>query len=404
MSMKVITDKQMVEEVLSRGTQEVIERAHLRERMLSGERLRIKFGIDPTSPHLHLGHTVPLRKLRQFQDLGHQAVLIIGDATAMIGDPTGRSETRKHLTKTEIDKNKKTYIKQAGKVIDIKKTEVRHNGEWFHKMSAADFLGLTSLVTVQQVMQREDFRKRVDDPEHPLSAIELTYPVMQGYDSVMVKADVEIGGADQLLNLHMGRRIQGKFGMLEQDLLTVPLIEGTDGERKMSKSFGNTIEIEDEPEDMYGKLMSIPDSLIVKYFVMLTSVPLSEIEDLKTQMARGINPRDVKARLAGEIVRAFHGEGAAAKAAARFDQTFRVHEIPKDTPVLATTAAKVNVIDALVEAKLAPSRGEARRLIDGGGIKVDGHVIEGYDVELFPTEQGVLIQKGKRFFVRVVKK
>src|SRR3989338_10022785 len=234
---KVNVDPRAVDEILSRGTVEIILKDHLRERMLSGEVLRVKFGIDPTSPHMHLGHTVPLRKLRQFQDLGHQAVLIIGDFTAMIGDPTGRSEERNRLSKKEVRKNQKTYLKQAGKILDLKKLEVRHNGEWFFKMPSQEFFELSSMVTIQQIMQREDFRKRVDDPDHPLSTIEILYPVMQGYDSVMVKADVEIGGVDQTLNLHMGRRIQRRSGIPEQDIVTVPIIEGTDGERKMSKSF-----------------------------------------------------------------------------------------------------------------------------------------------------------------------
>lgn len=229
---KVSTDKAKIEELLTRGVVEVIEQDHLRKQLLAGKKLRVKFGIDPTSPHMHLGHTVPLLKLREFQDLGHQAVLIIGDATAMIGDPSGRTETRQKLTKEEVQKNKKTYLEQAAKVLDMEHVEVHHNGEWFFPMSAKDFLELTSLVTVQQVLQREDFKKRVDDSEHPLSAIELSYPIMQGYDSVQVKADVEVGGQDQLLNLLMGRRLQRKFDQPEQDVLTVELIEGTDGVRK----------------------------------------------------------------------------------------------------------------------------------------------------------------------------
>ncbi len=347
---KVNTDLAAINEVLTRGVVDCIEIEHLRKVMLAGKRLRVKFGIDPTSPHMHLGHTVPLRKLRQFQDLGHQAVLIIGDATAMIGDPTGRSETRKRLSRKEIDANKKTYVEQAAKILDIKKTEIKHNGKWFDKMSAAEFLGLTSLVTVQQVLQREDFKKRIDDPEHPLSAIELTYPVMQGYDSVMVKADLEIGGHDQLLNVLMGRRIQRKFDLPEQDVLTVPLVAGTDGDRKMSKSFGNAIFLEAEPQDMFGQVMSIPDSHILPYFTLLTNISLDEIEGMKLQMSAGTNPRDLKLRLAKEIVNIFHGEKASQKAHDLFVALIQNKEIPSEMPEHRVAQGKtlIDILDLLI--------------------------------------------------------
>ena len=401
--MKMNTDPKKIEELLDRGVENLIPtREKLAERLASGDVLRIKFGIDPTSPHMHLGHTVPLRKLRQFQDLGHQAVLIIGDATAMIGDPTGRSETRNRITKEDVKKNQKTYLKQAGKVLDLKRLEVHHNGEWFNKMSMKDTLELTSLVTVQQVLQREDFRKRVDDPENPLSVLEILYPVMQGYDSVMIKADIEIGGTDQLLNLHMGRRLQRRYKMSEQGILTVPLIEGTDGVRKMSKSFGNAIALQDEPEDMYGKLMSIPDAMIGKYFQLLSDLPIEEIEAVMAQMNAGGNPRDAKARLAWELTRLYHGAKAADAAREAFASLFSKGEEPEDMMILEKNGI-ATVIDLLVESKLAASRGDARRLIDGGGIKLAGKVIKS-DESVEPTKEGVVIQKGKRHFVRVVKK
>ncbi len=399
---KVITDEKLIDEVLSRGVVDLIVRDHLKKRMMAGECLRIKFGIDPTSPHLHLGHTVPLRKLRQFQDLGHQAVLIIGDATAKIGDPTGRSEARKMLTDKEIKVNKKSYVKQASKILDIDRVEVRHNSEWFGKMNATEFLGLCSLVSVQQIMQREDFRARVNDPDHPLKAIELTYPVMQGYDSVMVKADVEIGGVDQLLNLHMGRRYQGKFGQMEQDILTVALIEGTDGERKMSKSFGNAIALQDEPSEMYGKIMTIPDSLIIKYFELITAIPSEEIAGMKIALEQGINPRELKVRLAMAIVTMFHSAKAAEAAAKGFDAQFRDHQVPTDLPVLSTGKGKMGIIDVLVESGLVASRGEARRQIEQGGVKVDGEVVTDINLKVVGSKDGVLVQKGKRFFVKLV--
>jgi tyrosyl-tRNA synthetase len=402
MKKSVVTDKERVDEVLGRGVAEIIDQEHLRRRMLAGEKLRIKFGIDPTSPYLHLGHTVPLRKLRQLQDLGHQAVLIIGDATAMIGDPTGRSEARKQLTKKEVAQNAKTYLKQAGKILDLKKLEVRHNGGWFFPMSAADWLGLTSLVTLQQVLQREDFKKRVDDPVNPLSVLEINYPLMQGYDSVQVKADLEIGGVDQKLNLLMGRRMQRRHEQPEQDIMTVPLIEGTDGERKMSKSFGNAILLTATPEDMYALVMSITDNVISRYFELLTDVPLAEIKKMEAGMKRGDNPRDIKAKLAFQITKTYHDEKKARAAAESFDRQFKKKELPEEIQEFSIVKES-NVVEVLVNSGLAASKSEARRLIDGGGIKVDGHAIEGYDVMVYPSEKAIIIQKGKRHFRRIVK-
>lgn len=395
---KVNCDPKVVDEVLSRGVEEVIVKENLRKRMLSGEVLRIKLGIDPTSPYLHLGHTVPLRKLRQFQDLGHQAILIIGDATAEIGDPSGRTEARQKLSRKKIAENKKTYLEQAAKILDTKKLEVHHNSEWFFPMSAAEFFSLTSLVTVQQVLQREDFRNRVDDPEHPLTTMEILYPVMQGYDSVMVKADVEIGGVDQKLNVLFGRRMQRRFNMSEQDILLMPLLIGTDGEKKMSKSFDNAIFLESASDEKFGKIMSIPDDLIVNYFTLLTPLTLEEI----TVIIKGNpNPRDQKARLAFEIVKAFHSEGAAIEAQANFDKIFKEKELPEEIREFKL-AGPMNIVDLLVKAKLAPSKSEARRLIDGGGVKVSGKVVTSHDMAVSPTAGGTVIQKGKRGFVRAV--
>jgi len=393
---KVSTDKAKIEEILSRGVVEVIEAAHLRKRMLAGEKLRIKFGIDPTSPHIHLGHTVPLLKLRAFQELGHQAVLIIGDATAMIGDPSGRSEERQQLSKEEVAKNKKTYLEQAAKVLDMEKVEVHHNGEWFFPMSAKDFLELTSLVTVQQVLQREDFKKRVDDPDHPLSALEISYPIMQGYDSVQIKADVEIGGQDQLLNLLMGRRLQRKLGQSEQDVLTVELIEGTDGARKMSKSFGNAIALEDKPNEMFGRVMSITDELIVRYFELLTPMSLEQVSDIEKQLQKDTNPRDLKIQLAKIIVSQYYDESAAEKAEEHFVNTFSKKEIPDDIPELAPK--KNNIVEVLVESGLCSSKSDVRRTIDGGGVRINDEKVEAYETEV---KTGDVVQKGKRHFVKI---
>jgi tyrosyl-tRNA synthetase len=400
--MKIDTDPKKIEELLTRGVQEVIEQKHLEKRLQSGEPLRIKFGIDPTSPHMHLGHTVPLRKLRQFQDAGHQAVLIIGDATAMIGDPSGRIEARKNLSRKEIDENKKTYIDQAGKILNLETLEIRHNGEWFHSMSAADYLSLTSLVTVQQILQREDFSARLNDSENPLNALEIAYPVMQGYDSVMVKADVELGGYDQKLNLLMGRRLQRKFGQEEQDIMTVPLLLGTDGERKMSKSFGNSISLQDSKEEMYAKTMSIPDTLLINYFTLLTDVSIEEIRQISQTLIREeVNPRDIKARLAWEIVRSLYSSKDADLARGKFEDLFQKHEVPQDIPEHKIDSA-MPIVDVLVGSGIAKSKSDARRLIEGGGVKLDGKVIEDLELIVKPIKDGVLIQKGKRHFVRVI--
>ncbi len=387
---------------MTRGVDTIIGIDHLRERMLKGEKLRIKFGIDPTSPHMHLGHTVPLRKLRQFQNLGHQAVLIIGDATAMIGDPTGRSEERKQITKEQININKATYIEQASKIIDIKSTEIHHNGEWFFPMTGQEFLGLISLVTFQQVMQRDDFKKRIDDPEHPLSVIEITYPIMQGYDSVMIKSDVEIGGADQLLNLHMGRRLQRKFDQIEQDLLTVPLIEGTDGVRKMSKSFGNAIPLESTAEDKFGLVMSIDDSVIIRYYTLLTDCSLLEIEAEEQKLKNGENPRNIKANLGWHLVRMYHGIEAADSARSAFDSRFRDGDIPEDIKEFSPISPLMTIVDVMVATELAPSKGEARRLIEQGGVKIGGVVINDPTMVVYPRKDEIIIQKGKRFFVKLL--
>jgi tyrosyl-tRNA synthetase len=396
--MKVSIDEEKIEELLTRGVSETIVAEHLREQLLSGKQLRIKFGIDPTSPHMHLGHTVPLRKLRQFQDLGHHAVLIIGDGTAMIGDPSGRKEARQKLSRKEIDENKKTYIKQAGKILNLETLEIRHNGEWFFPMSAIEYLELTSLVSATQLLQREDFAERISDEENPLNALELSYPIMQGYDSVMVKADIELGGHDQKLNLLMGRKIQRKFDLEEQDILTVPLIEGTDGERKMSKSFGNSIALEDLPDDMFGKIMTVPDEMITRYFTLLTDLSMEEIKKIEKQMEAGGNPRDAKAHLGWELVRMYHSLEAADAAREAFDALFKEKQLPDNIPEYKIDGPTA-IVDVLVDSGLAKSKSDARRLIDGGGVKVDETVVADYEQEV---STGALIQKGKRHFVKVV--
>lgn len=399
--MKVITDKEKIKTLLTRAVSDVIVKDHLEAELKSGRKLRIKLGIDPTAPDIHFGHAVSLMKLKQFQELGHQAVLIIGDFTARIGDPTDRLESRKILSPQIIKKNLKGYLEQVGKIIDIGKTEIRRNSEWFGKMGARGFYDLAARVTVQQVMKREDFRKRIEN-DRDITISEMMYPLFQGYDSVMVKADVEIGGEDQKVNLLMGRRVQRAYGMLEQDILTTWLIEGTDGSRKMSKSFGNYIGVAEKPDVMFGKIMSIPDALIIKYFKALTTAPDSEIDDLKMELkSQKTNPRDIKNKLAFEIVKIYHGEKIAKKAEEEFNKVFRKHELPKKIPVVLLKTGSYNVADLLLGLNLVKSKSEARRLIKENAVKIGGEAIKDLKAKI-NIVSGLTVQVGKRRFVRII--
>lgn len=309
--MKINTDSQKIEEILTSGMEEIIVKNHLEKQLKSGRNLRVKFGIDPTAPDIHLGHSVPLRKLKQFQELSHQIILIIGDFTAQIGDPSERKETRKPLTAEEIKKNMKEYLKQAGKIINLDKTEVIYNSEWFAKDNAKIIFKLARAGSIQQILRRTDFQKRLQKNQD-ITLLETLYPLLQGYDSVMVKADVEIGGTDQLFNLLMGRKVQRFYEMPEQDIMTVPLLEGIDGVKKMSKSAENYIGLTESPDSMVGKIMSLPDNLIVKYFLLCADIAEDKIKIMGKDMQSGkLNPRDAKARLAREIVALYHGKIAA---------------------------------------------------------------------------------------------
>jgi len=348
------TDKDKIEELLTHGVEEVINKENLRKQILAGKQLRVKFGIDPTMPDLHLGHSVPLRKLRQFQDLGHKAVLIIGDYTAMIGDPTGRSEARKILTEKEVKNNMKKYLNQAEKILDITKTEIEYNSKWLDKGIQIIF-ALAQAGTVNQMLRRADFRERMEK-DLDITVLELMYPLMQGYDSVMVKADVELGGTDQKFNLLMGRKVQRHFNQPEQDIVTLPLLEGIDGIKKMSKSFGNYIALDEKPQEMFGKIMSIKDELIPKYFLLCTNIK-------ETEIPKSENPRDVKMKLAYEIVKLYHGEKEARQAEENFISTFQKGEIPKEmTEVKIKEGEKL--MDALVREKIISSKSDFRRLVE----------------------------------------
>ena len=396
---KTVTDKNLIEDIISRGVEDVIEKEHLENALLSGDKLRIKFGVDPTAPDLHLGHAVPLRKLRKFQDLGHTIVLILGDFTAKIGDPTGRSEERKPLTDADIKKNMEDYLEHAGKILDIKKTEIRYNSEWFLKESMGDILFLSGAGSIQQVMRRSDFKKRMDEG-NDITLTEVLYPLFQGYDSVKVEANVEMGGNDQLFNLLMGRRVQRHYKMKEQDVLTTPLLEGTDGVKKMSKSVGNYIGLTDKPFVMFEKVMKIPDSLIEKYFLLCTDVSGDDIKNILVRIDGGENPRDIKMDLAENIVGIYHSEKEAKDAREEFVNVFSKKEKPVDAEEFNVSSSEISLIDLLVESELAKSKSEARRLIEQNGVKIDNQIHN--DVkEALNLNGGEIIQLGKRRFVKI---
>ena len=410
----IITDKEKIEELLTRGVDEAIEEEHLRKALLSGKQLRIKFGIDPTASDLHLGHVVVLRKLKQFQDLGHQVIFLIGDFTAMIGDPSGRSETRKMLTEKEIKENMKDYIRQAGKILDFGKIEVRYNNEWYKKKGAMFLFELTSSVTIARAMERDDFKKRMKD-DIDVSVLELIYPLMQGYDSVELKADVELGGRDQKFNLLMGRRVQRRYNVPEQDIMTVPLLEGMDGVKKMSKTYGNYIGLDEKPSEVYGKVMSVPDELMWKYYNLLSDVPLVEIKKMKEDIRfNELNPRDVKAKLAKEIVEMLHNEKEADRAGKEFDKVFKNKERPTEIQEVQVTSnnppalsagrqggeAGKQVTNLLVELGLVLSKTEARRMVEQGGVKIDDKKIDDWKKEI-KISNGMVVSVGKRRFARV---
>ena len=363
--------------------------------------LIIKLGLDPTAPDIHLGHTVVLRKLKLFQDFGHKVIILIGDFTARIGDPTGKSVTRPPLTEEQVITNAKTYQEQIFKVLDPEKTEVRFNSEWLSKLDFADVLKLASKYTVARMLERDDFHKRYTEGR-PISIHEFMYPLMQGYDSIALKADVEFGGTDQTFNLLMGRHLQGEEGMPEQTIITMPILEGLDGVQKMSKSLGNYIGISEAPAEMYGKAMSIPDELMMRYFMLVTDMSIEEQEQLAKDLESGTaHPRDVKMKLAHTIVRLYHGEEAANFGQEEFVRVFQKHAMPTDIPEykVAITEEPVFAPQLLSDAGLTASNGEARRSIKAGAFKIDG---EKCNEEHIVLKDGMVLQVGKRKFIKIV--
>lgn len=394
--------------IIQSGTFEIKPLDGLKKKLEKGKPLTIKLGVDPTSPDLHIGHAVPLRKLRQFQDLGHNVTLIIGDGTALIGDPSGRNSTRPQLTKEQVDKNAETYMAQAMKILDPERTTIRHNRDWILNMDLGDLLSLLSNFTVARILERDDFNNRYHS-QQPIALHEFLYPVMQAYDSVVIDADVELGGSDQLFNLLAGRELMEKMGKEPQICLTMPLLEGTDGVRKMSKSYGNYVGLTDAPNDMFGKVMSIPDEMMVKYYRLASTLPVDEIDAVEEGLKNDtLHPNKVKRALARNIVAAYHSEEEAVEAEAAFDRQFKQHEIPEDIAEFAADLTpneegKVYVAKILADAGLCQSAGEARRMIDQGGVKVNGEALAAKEYNVAPEKlEGAVLQVGKRKFAKLV--
>ena len=393
--------------IIQSGTDTIVPQDLLLEKLKRGTALNINLGVDPTAPDIHLGHAVPLRKLRQFQDLGHHVTLIIGDGTALIGDPSGRNSTRPQLTREQIAVNAQTYVDQAFKILDPEKTTLRYNSEWILDLKMEDLLKLISNFTVARILERDDFHKRYTGGL-PIALHEFLYPVMQAYDSVVIKADVEIGGSDQLFNLLAGRELMEKMGMEPQVALTLPLLEGTDGVRKMSKSYGNYIGLTDEPNDMFGKVMNIPDELMVKYYRLASTESVAKIDEIEAGLAADeLHPNKVKRALARNIVAAYYDEAAAEAAEADFDLKFKAHGFPADAPVFDADLTPgedgmVYFAKVIVDAGAAQSVSAARRLIDEGAVRVNGEALAAKSYNLAPESlKGAEVQVGKKKFFKL---
>jgi len=399
--MEMELERQMAQ--LKRGVATLLPEEELRQKLEEGRPLRVKLGIDPSAPQLTLGHAVVLRKLRQFQEFGHTAVLIVGDFTRLIGDPSGRTSTRPPMSKEEIERNMAGYVEQAYKILDPERTEIHYNSEWLGKLSFEDVIRLAAKYTVARMLERDDFAPRFKQGL-PITIMEFLYPLAKAYDSVAIKADVELGGEDQRFNFLIGRAIQEAFGQEPQVILTMPLLIGTDGERAMSQSRGNYIGLAEPPKEMFGKIMALPDHVMPQYFALLTETPEEELAAMEQALAtgwKGLNPRDLKMRLAREIVAQFHSPEAAAQAEEEFVRVFQRKELPEELPTFTIAREAVSPIDLLVQAGLVGSRSEARRLIDQGGVELDGELVRG--LEPISIKDGAVLRVGKRRFVRLVR-
>ncbi len=392
-------------EFLKKGTVDVIREEDLKAKLersaKTGKPQRVKLGLDPTAPDIHVGHTVVIRKLKAFQDLGHTVIFLIGDFTGMIGDPSGKNVTRPPLSREEVNANAETYKRQMFKLLDPEKTELRFNGEWMDKFTAVDFVKLCAKTTVKQILERDDFTKRLNE-EKPISLHELLYPLVQGYDSVALNADIELGGTDQKFNLLMGRNLQREFDQEPQVVITTPLLEGLDGVNKMSKSLNNYIGIDESPNDMFGKVMSISDDLMWRYYDLVTDLTPSEISDLRSEIEAGNNPRDVKVNLAKLIIKDFHSQADAVAAEDEFNRRFVKKEIPEDIQEVSIAAQTYRLTDLVVASGLVESKGEARRLIEQGGVKINGEkaTSAAVDIEL-RAGNSLVLQVGKLKFAKL---
>lgn len=389
--------------IIMKGVDDLIDEKELREKLIKSEKegkpMIVKLGLDPSAPDIHLGHTVVLRKMKQLQDLGHQIVIIIGDFTGKIGDPTGKSKARKALTTEQVLENAKTYEEQIFKVLDKEKTIVRFNSEWLAKLNFEDVIKLAATITVARMLEREDFKKRYEG-QMPISVHEFFYPLMQAYDSIALEADIELGGTDQRFNLLMGRSLQREFGMESQIVIMMPLIEGLDGKEKMSKSLGNYIGIDEEAGIMYQKSMEIPDELIIKYYNLVTDVHPDEVNKIESKLKDGsVNPRDIKMNLAREIVTLYHGEESAKEAEERFKSVFQKGQIPEDIQTIQVKEEGFDLIEVLVANEIVKSKSEVRRLASQGGVKVNGEKVE--DLSAIVKESELVVQIGKKKFVKI---
>jgi tyrosyl-tRNA synthetase len=382
---------------LGHNAVEVISTVELTAKLREGRPLRIKLGMDPTAPDLHLGHSITLKKLRDFQRRGHMVIFLVGDFTATIGDPTGRSETRKPLSREQIEANARTYQEQVFKILDPAKTEIRFNSEWMNQLDTRALIGIAAKLSVARMLERDDFEKRLEQQE-PLFLHELLYPLIQGYDSVALKADVELGGTDQKFNLLVGRELQRAYGQPPQVVMTMPLLEGLDGVRKMSKSYGNYVGLTDTPEDMFGKLMSIPDALMARYYNLLTELPADELPAFKSGK---VHPMEAKKRLAGTIVEEYHGASARERALTYFESKFQRREVPADAPAYRI-AEPMWICELMKQLNFAPSTSEARRLLSQGAVRVDGQTVSDVNFQFSPGNHHVL-EVGKRRVARIEK-
>lgn len=393
---KIITDEKKIDELLTRGVEDIIVKDELKALLMSGKQLRIKLGVDPTGAKIHIGRAIPLRKLREFQKLGHQVVFIVGDFTAQVGDASDKLEKRPMLTRAQIDENLKDYKSQISKILDISKTEFVYNNDWLSKLSFGELVQLAECFSVQQMLARRNFKDRYDAGTE-ISLREFLYPMMQGYDSVAVKADVEIGGFDQLFNLKAGRVVQEYYGMPKQQVMTFQMLEGTDG-RKMSTSWGNIISIVDDPYTMFGKVMALHDDLIVKYFTLCTDVSLEDIQAIEIELSQGVNPRDIKMKLGSELVTLYHTEKDATLAKNSWIETFQKGGVPDVIPEIHTTNDK-EIIDLLLEQGLVESKTDWRRLVDAKAVTViDGEVVSDPKIKA----SNVTLKIGKKRFVKIL--